>query len=205
MCPLPSSLGDKLNDSVNDYKWLTHKDWHVGIKFERPSNSKFFSPNYSYSELMRFTINMNYCLLSQKLKTNSLPLIKIVIERMTIDKLINDNNCTMNTLNEEGWPNEVKKAFLWSCELHPLIGQYNIIYGDRNYYIIRRDIKINNNEIIYMKALIISPKETRNADSIIVHRILNSVELLERENGKPRKEPAGEAGTEFLLDVKSFR
>jgi hypothetical protein len=165
-------------DKKDSREWMTCKDPYVGIKFDAPLNCKYSSPmgffpwNESQNQLLIKTHFIN------KFLEEEINLVEIKMERMTDVKFNKENEKILNSLSTN-WSDDDRKPFIWGRKLHLQLDCIYVNYGGgRSYYLFRRDIKINANEIIYTEAYVFGPEKGRDNDCTIVRKILNSIEEL---------------------------
>lgn len=107
--------------------------------------------------------------------------IHIYVKRLTLEQLTEKKNFYLGSgLYKRGGEND-HKFWFWYYDLHPETSRWD---GKSSTY--RRDIKLNDKEILHTRAEVLNagPQESQDADHAAVRRILDSIQPLSVSTNK---------------------
>jgi hypothetical protein len=103
--------------------------------------------------------------------------VNIHVERITLDQLTEKKNFYLGSGLYKRGDEKDHKFWLWHYDLHPEMASRD---GGGQYSYYRRDVKLNDEEILHANAEVLNagPQESRDADHAAVKRILDSIQPL---------------------------
>jgi hypothetical protein len=159
---------------MNYDQWQFRTFNYIGLKVDLPTQARTSASAKGPAEL---SISMHYLSPPPGIVDDATVFVNIYVDRIPFvtlaEKLVNVQKSNLYKQSTE----EENKVWIWRYAFHPETTRWDE-KGNYTYY--RRDIKLNDDEILhaYAEVLNTGPQESRDADHAAVKRILDSIQPL---------------------------
>lgn len=170
----PKVLGRSQIVPITYDGWQSQEFEYIGLRMDLPAGVRI-SPSAKGPATL--SVSMHYLAPPPGLLIDSTVFVHIYVDRLTLAEFAEQKASYLRGGLYKKGSEEERKIWFWYYDLHTETTRWDGV-GNYSYY--RRDVKVNDKEILNVHAEVLNggPKESQESDHAAVKRIIDSIEPL---------------------------
>lgn len=179
-CANTSTNNSLINTTRSRVTTMAYDGWqnktfeYIGLKVDLPEQAQT-SPSAKGPATL--SISMHYLSPPAGIVDDATVFVRIYVDRITLEEFAEQKSSYLRSGLYKQESEEDHKIWFWSYDIHSETSRWD---GGGNYSYYRRDVKLNDKEILHVHAEVLNagPQESQEADHAAVKRIIDSIEPL---------------------------